>query len=74
MNPAAPVGNKAANNLTGRSRDPLSKQPELKFCAVNVTPVCRLDSDRVADAQEISKSTSSPTTKLPGNALGEELE
>ncbi|MGO9062929.1 MAG: molybdopterin oxidoreductase family protein [Candidatus Binataceae bacterium] len=29
---------KAANNLTARARDPISKQAELKFCAVNVKP------------------------------------
>jgi ferredoxin-nitrate reductase len=30
---------KAANNLTQRSLDPISKQPEIKFCAVNIIPV-----------------------------------
>jgi len=30
---------KAANNLTQRALDPVSKQPEVKFSAVNVTPV-----------------------------------
>ncbi len=34
---------KAANNLTARSRDPISRQPELKLCAINVTPVSRPD-------------------------------
>ncbi len=29
---------KAANNVTQRALDPVSKQPELKFCAVNVIP------------------------------------
>ncbi len=29
---------KAANNLTQRTLDPVSKQPEIKFCAVNVIP------------------------------------
>ncbi len=43
---------KAANNLTARSRDPISHQPELKFCAVNVTPVSRArgDADVIADS------------------------
>lgn len=31
---------KAVNNLTQRALDPVSKQPEIKFCAVNVIPVC----------------------------------
>jgi predicted molibdopterin-dependent oxidoreductase YjgC len=30
---------KAANNLTQRILDPISKQPEIKFCAVNIVPV-----------------------------------
>ena len=30
---------KAANNLTLSARDPLSRQPELKACAVRVTLV-----------------------------------
>ena len=38
---------KAANNLTTRARDPVSGQPELKFCAVNVTPVIRFDARRI---------------------------
>jgi ferredoxin-nitrate reductase len=32
---------KAVNNLTHRARDPVSKQAELKFCAVNIRPVTR---------------------------------
>ena len=31
--------NKAANNLTLAARDPLSKQPELKCCAVRLRPI-----------------------------------
>jgi ferredoxin-nitrate reductase len=30
---------KAANNLTQRTLDPISKQPEIKFCAVNIIGV-----------------------------------
>ncbi|MBV8772932.1 MAG: nitrate reductase [Deltaproteobacteria bacterium] len=30
---------KAANNLTQRMLDPISQQPEIKFCAVNIVPV-----------------------------------
>jgi len=33
---------KAANNLTQRALDPTSKQPEIKFCAVNIAPVRNL--------------------------------
>jgi ferredoxin-nitrate reductase len=30
---------KAANNLTQRALDPVSRQPEIKYCAVNIVPV-----------------------------------
>jgi anaerobic selenocysteine-containing dehydrogenase len=30
---------KAANNLTHRALDPISKQPEIKYCAVNIVSV-----------------------------------
>jgi ferredoxin-nitrate reductase len=30
---------KAANNVTQRALDPISKQPEIKYCAVNIVPV-----------------------------------
>jgi ferredoxin-nitrate reductase len=30
---------KATNNLTQRALDPISKQPEIKYCAVNIMPV-----------------------------------
>ncbi|MGH2404941.1 MAG: molybdopterin dinucleotide binding domain-containing protein, partial [bacterium] len=30
---------KAANNLTLRARDPISRQPELKACAVRITKI-----------------------------------
>jgi anaerobic selenocysteine-containing dehydrogenase len=33
---------KAANNLTVRARDPVSRQPELKACAVRITKIGEL--------------------------------
>ncbi len=43
---------KAANNVTQRALDPTSKQPELKFCAVNVIPAraFKESADSVFDA------------------------
>ena len=35
---------KSANNLTLSARDPLSKQPELKFCAVRLRPITEMRS------------------------------
>ena len=43
---------KAANNLTQRTLDPISKQPEVKFCVVNVTPV------RIFNEPPLEQSTS----------------
>jgi len=34
-----------ANRLTNTALDPLSKMPELKFCAVAVEPACNEVSD-----------------------------
>jgi anaerobic selenocysteine-containing dehydrogenase len=72
---------KAANNLTGRSRDPVSKQPELKFCAVNVTPVCRLDPGRAMEVEIIGESAANASLRaikhpstLSTTVVVEELE
>ncbi len=40
---------KAINNLTHRARDPISKQAELKFCAVNVRPVTVWNADELEE-------------------------
>jgi len=45
---------KAANNLTTRARDPISKQPEMKFSAVNVTPVSRFGVDHIEDGNDVT--------------------
>lgn len=39
--------NKAANNLTSGAVDPISKEPELKACAVSVTPVWLPDRNKL---------------------------
>jgi ferredoxin-nitrate reductase len=48
---------KAANNLTQRALDPVSKQPEIKFCAVNIVPV--------RDFPEMPEAKISPETREP---------
>jgi len=53
---------KAANNLTQRTPDPISKQPELKFCVINVTPHHRLNevfANPVHDARSFPESSAS---------------
>lgn len=40
--------NKAANNLTSAAVDPISKEPELKACAVSITPVWLPDRKKLA--------------------------
>jgi len=47
---------KAVNNLTHRARDPISRQVELKFCAVNVRPVAAWNSENPQAAHPLENA------------------
>jgi ferredoxin-nitrate reductase len=59
---------KAANNLTARARDPISRQPELKFCAVNVTPVSRMAAGGGAQLADLAACSDSASDGYVGPA------
>src|SRR4030095_13194706 len=63
---------KSANNLTLSTRDPLSRQPELKACAVRLRPVpteTRAGTASRGSSTRRTASTSS-TTSPPSHAHG----
>jgi anaerobic selenocysteine-containing dehydrogenase len=56
---------KAINNLTHRARDPVSKQPELKFCAVNIRPAVAWNTREVEFTVEDSDLEAEPDKPAP---------